>query len=166
MRINLLTSFAAGIFLSAGICGAVYISGNNGTSKKSVKTNETQTSIKVQPSVNEMKIKLASSGYIVQTKAEYNKKLKDAAKSSQKTSNSSNKYGQKIVYRTFINVSNGMTSIDVGKMLINSKIITNKSAFQFSQDIQARKLENNLRPGTFEVDSSMSYDQIIATIFK
>lgn len=169
MRINLLTSFAAGIFISTTICGAVYFSGNSHVSKPAVQTNLTQTNVTNQPSVNDMKSALTSSGYVVQTKAEYNKNITDANKSAQNTSpqnsSSTGNGSQKVVYRTFINVSNGMTSIDVGNMLVSAKIIT-KSAFQFSQDIQARGLENNLRPGTFVVDSSMSYDQVISTIFK
>jgi hypothetical protein len=57
-----------------------------------------------------------------------------------------------------------MTSIDVGRVLENAKIIPN--AFNFSKDIEKKGLEKKLRPGTFVVDSGMSYDQIVATIFK
>lgn len=165
MRINLLTSFAAGIFITTSICGTAYFSGNHASSKASVKTNPTQIIKKVQPTDSDMKNQLTSAGYIVQTKAEYDNNIKNASAAAQKkVVPASNNNSQKIVYRTFVTVSLGMTSIDVGNILVRAKIIPN--AFKFSQDIQAKGLENGLRPGTFEVDSTMSYNQVISTIFK
>ena len=57
-----------------------------------------------------------------------------------------------------------MTSIDVGKMLEKAKIVPDD--FKFSRDVEKKGVEKNLRPGTFTVDTEMTYDQVIATIFK
>jgi hypothetical protein len=57
-----------------------------------------------------------------------------------------------------------MTSIDVGNILVRANLVPN--AFTFSKDIEKKGLENKLRPGVFVVDSQMSYDQVISTIFK
>jgi cell division protein YceG involved in septum cleavage len=111
-----------------------------------------------------MKNKLASAGYIVQTKADYDKTINAAKAEAQKTGSTPGTTAQKVVYRVVVNVTNGMTSIDVGRALQRAKIIPN--AFKFSKDIEHKKIENNLRPGTFVVDSGMSYDKIISTIFK
>lgn len=170
MRINLLSSFAAGILISTTICGAVYFTDKSDAPKAVSKTSQTSTSKeKVQLTESEMKDKLAAAGYVVQTKAEYDKKINNAKASVKATPKKDSKAGnttaQKTVYRTVITVTDGMTSIDVGRMLAGAKIIQ-KDAFSFSKDIEARKIENKLKPGSFEVDSSMSYDQVISTIFK
>ncbi len=165
MRFNLLSSFAAGIFIATSISGAVYLSNNSDTPKGSVKTTENQTSVKVQPSEKEMKDKLVSAGYMVQTKAEYDKKLEDAKASEQKkASPAADDKSNKTVTKVIVNVTDGMTSIDVGRTLEAAKMVPN--AFNFSKDIESKGLENSLRPGVFEVDSGMSYDQVISTIFK
>jgi hypothetical protein len=164
MRGNLLSSFAAGILLTTSICGAVYFTDKSDVSNAPAKVVENQTKVTVQPSENEMKTKLASAGYVVQTKAEYDKKMNDAKTSAQKVESTNSNKSQKVVYRVVVSVTNGMTSIDVGHMLQNAHII--KDAFKFSKDIENKKLEKNLRPGSFVVDSSMSYDKIISTIFK
>jgi hypothetical protein len=164
MRFNLLSSFAAGLFLATSICGVVYFTDKSDTTKApTAKNSENTASMKVQPSENEMKSKLASAGYIVQTKAEYDKNLNKAKSSAQKGSTKDNN-SSSAVTRVIINVADGMTSIDVGRMLESAKIVPN--AFNFSKDIEGKGLENNLRPGTYVVDSGMSYDQVVSTIFK
>lgn len=164
MRFNLLSSFAAGLFIATSICGVVYFSDNKGEAPKTAsKTTVSTTSTKIQPSEKEMKNTLTAAGYIVQTKAEYDKNIKDAKASKQKGATENNGSSKNVTH-IIINVTDGMTSIDVGKMLESAKIVPN--AFNFSKDIESKGLENNLRPGTFEVDSGMSYDQIVSTIFK
>ncbi len=164
MRINLLTSFAAGIFITTSICGAVYFS----TQSEAAKPTGEKADKNVTVSLKEMKSKLTAEGYVVQTKAEYDKNIKKAnssAKKGKKDTSSKDSTAKKQVNHTVITVSDGMTSIDVGRMLVSAKIITN-DPFAFSKDIEARGLQNDLRPGSYEVDSGMSYDQIISTIFK
>lgn len=165
MRFNLLSSFAAGLFIATSICGGVYLSGNGNTTKASVKVSSSNTGTSTQPTESEMKDKLTAAGYIVETKAEYNKKLNDAKSAKQKGSSpAANNQPNKNTTSVIMNVTDGMTSIDVGRMLETAKLVPN--AFNFSQDIQNKGLENNLRPGVYQVDSGMSYDQIVSTIFK
>jgi hypothetical protein len=157
----MLGSFAVGMLITTIVSGTVYFS----TKSDVTKAPANESVKKVQLSDSEMIDKLASEGYVVQTKAEFDKKINDAKTSAQKTATpAQNDKSKKVVYRVIVNVSDGMTSIDVGRQLVNAKIIPN--AFKFSQDIEKRGVEKNLRPGTFAVDSGMSYDQIIATIFK
>lgn len=159
MKINLVSSFAAGILISTAICSVVYFT-NNGTVQIA---KAPQNQVKAQPTENEMKSKLATAGYVVQTKADYDKSLNDAKAAAQKSAAPDNSQQQKPVTKVIVNVSEGMTSIDVGNTLQSAGLIQN--AFDFSKDIENKGLENNLHPGTYNVDSSMSYDQIVSTIF-
>ncbi|MGJ7910098.1 aminodeoxychorismate lyase [Neobacillus sp. LXY-1] len=160
MKHNLLTSFAAGILLSTSITGAVYFFGDHDTTKESVKTSESQTKVQAQPTEDEMKNKLVSAGYIVQTKAEYDKKIEETKAAAQKSSGNQDANVSQVV----ISVTDGMTSIDVGRILVTAKIIPD--AFNFSKDIENRGLSNKLRPGTYVINNKMPLDQIINTIFK
>jgi hypothetical protein len=154
MRINLLSSFAAGILISTTICGVVYFSDTTTTQKASAKSSE-----KVQLTATQMKDKLESEGYVVQTKEELEKTLQAAKSTETKAAEPKGKAVTQVV----VNVADGMTSIDVANVLLQAKLIPD--SFKFTQDIEARGLQNALRPGSFTVTSDMSYDQIIATIF-
>ncbi|WP_197277546.1 aminodeoxychorismate lyase [Bacillus sp. FJAT-27245] len=157
MRINLLSSFAAGMLLTTTICSAVYFTAD--TPKASSKT------VKVETSEAEMKSKLETKGYVVQTKADYDKILADANATVPKQTKPVEKTPDaKPVTKVIINVTDGMTSINVGRMLVEAGIV--KDAFAFSKDIEKKGLMNKLRPGVFVVDSSMTYDQVVSTIFK
>lgn len=158
MRINLLSSFAAGMLLTTAICSAVYF--NADTPKASGKT------VKVALTDADMKRKLEKKGFVVQTKEEHDKAITDATAAAQKQpAPADNKpTSSKTVTKVVINVSDGMTSIDVGRALVQAGIV--KDAFTFSKDIEKKNLMNKLRPGVFVVDSSMTYDQVISTIFK
>jgi hypothetical protein len=162
MGINAVSSFAAGILLTSSICAAVYFSDEPKVSKAADKPTETQQQTNTQPSETEMKDQLISAGYIVQSKADYDKTLEAAKTTAATTATAEN--SKKVVYRAVITVTQGMTSIDVGKILEQAKIVPDD--FKFSQDVEKKKVEKNLRPGTFVVDTQMTYDQIIATIFK
>jgi predicted nucleic acid-binding Zn-ribbon protein len=171
MGINVVSSFAAGVLLASSICGAVYFTGEPAISKaadKPAENEKQQITTKTPLTEVEMKEMLASAGYVVQSKADYDKTLaaaKNAAATAEKNKAGTTQTNSKnIVYRSVITVSQGMTSIDVGKMLEKAKIITDD--FKFSQDVEKKGVEKNLRPGTFVVDTGMTYDQVIATIFK
>ncbi|GIN21215.1 aminodeoxychorismate lyase [Siminovitchia fordii] len=165
MRFNPLASFAAGILLATAISSAAYFSVKSEASKAPVKTTEKETVTSVQPSEAEMIADLESSGYIVQTVEEYDKKVKEAkAKEEKATEDKDKEKDKEVVYRVVINVTDGMTSIDVGKMLVKAKIVDD--AFKFSKAVEKKKVENKLRPGSYEVDSDMSQDDVIAAIFK
>lgn len=164
MRFNLIGSFAAGVLISTSIISAVYVSGKGVAAKKPATTTANQAQTATKLSENEMKIKLEDAGYVVQTKAEYDKNMENAKVATQKQTTAVNKKPQKVVYRAVVKVTKGMTSIDVGRQLVRARIISN--AFKFSKDVERKGIENNLRPGTYVVDSSMPYNKIISSIFK
>lgn len=164
MKINLLSSFAAGMLITTTICGAVYLSGKSNPANVTVKPSVTTATKKVQPTEAEMKTQLQAEGYVVQTKAENDKQVQDAKASVQAKAAPAAADTTKPVTRVVVNVTDGMTSIDIGRVLAAANIV--KNAFDFSKDIEAKKLENKLKPGVFVVDSKMTYDQVVATIFK
>ncbi|WJV29315.1 hypothetical protein QTG56_20560 [Rossellomorea sp. AcN35-11] len=125
-----------------------------------------ETVKKEKLSQEEMVDQLTSQGFVIHTKDEWDKQLarmneKQAAKTEDKKEQ---KNETDVVYRTMLTVSSGMTSIDVGNALENANII--KSGLDFYKEVENRGLENELRPGTFEVESGMTTEEIIATIFK
>lgn len=158
MKANILSSFASGLLVSASICGAVYFSEPKSSEKKSEK--ETQP-----PTIEEMKMALSSSGYVIMTDKELDEQL--AAAQPKKEVAKETKQEEKeeaVVYRTIVTVASGMTSIDVGRALVQGKIIDN--AKTFFNEVEKRGLSNELKPGTFELDSTMSLDEVVKTIFK
>jgi hypothetical protein len=161
MKFNVVSSFAAGILLASTICGAVYFTEDPAVTKAAPKPTRSEKTV-VQPTEAEMKDKLLTAGYIVQPKADYDKTIEATKKAA--SAASANNNSKKIVYRAVISVTQGMTSIDVGRMLEKAKIVPDD--FKFSRDVEKKGVEKNLRPGTFTVDTEMTYDQVIATIFK
>ncbi|WHX98393.1 aminodeoxychorismate lyase [Neobacillus sp. DY30] len=156
MRINLLSSFAAGILIATTICGVVYFTDDNTNQKASAKSSEG-----VKLTAAQMKEELESAGYVVQTTEELEKTLQAAKDIETKPADKKEK--DQPITQVVVNVADGMTSIDVANVLLQAKLIPD--AFKFTQDIEARGLQNALRPGSYTVNSGMSYDQIIATIF-
>jgi hypothetical protein len=171
MRINLLSSFAAGVLLTTSICSVVYLTDDTSTKKE-----DNHKTITVQPSVKEMEQKLVAKGYVVQKKADYEKsvnaskgtstKKEDTVKKKEtvKNAETENNNSPKTVTKVTVNVTEGMTSIDVGKILVPSGIVSD--AFKFSQIVEERGLANKLRPGTYVVDSEMKFNEVLSTIFK
>lgn len=161
MKANLITSFAAGLLVSAGVCAVVYFSEPAPAEKDAKKSVEA-------PKEEEMIQSLSTSGYIILTNEEWNKQLaaieeKEAEKKQpEKEANAEEK--EKIVYRTIVNVAPGMTSIDVGNALVQGKIIDN--ARTFFNEVEKKGLSNELKPGTFELDSDMSLEEVMNIIFK
>lgn len=160
MNFKLLFSFAAGLLAATTISGSVYFidAAGHASNKQSIKS----------PSESEMKDKLASAGYVIHTEEEWNE-LQSSGKEETKqkvgeVKNPAKEEAEKIVYRTFLTVSEGMTSIDVGQLLVKAKIIANANTF--FNEVEKKGVANKLRPGTYEVDSDMTSDEIIATIFK
>ncbi|MFS0784459.1 hypothetical protein [Bacillus sp. 1P06AnD] len=158
--------FALGILVAAGICGIVYLLGSDSGSAKS------QPKVKA-PSVEKMKENLNEEGYLVFTEDELQNKLataKSEAKAEAEKANSkqpdSNKAdgSEKVVYRTILTVTSGMTSIDVGEALAKAHIISNGKTF--SDAVERKRLSKSLRPGTFEIRSDMTIEQIVGLIFR
>jgi len=180
-KLIMLNSFAAGMLITAGICAAFYFFGENSNSKIPIKT-QTKT---VQVSEEEMISQLASAGYVVKTEDEWNsqltsvesewtkvleekeaewKKQLEAAQKKEPVKEGKEDSDQTVVYRTILSVTSGMTSIDVGRALVQANIIDN--AMDFFNEVEKRGLANELRPGSFEVDSEMTMNEVISTIFK
>jgi cell division protein YceG involved in septum cleavage len=155
MKANIMRSFAMGILLASSVCGAVYFLGSDSKGAESTKTNE-------KISNEEMKKTLTSEGYVVLTEAELQDQL--AAVQVNKEDKENNKDAEKIVYRTMLTITSGMTSIDVGQALERAQII--KSGKEFFNAVERKGLSKGLRPGTYEVQSDMTMDQIIAMIYK
>ena len=154
MTAKSMRSFAGGLIVAAGVCGAVYFFGPG-------ETTSSQTAD--QPSVAEMKSLLTSEGYIIHTEEEWNEQVAAINEKEVTAKVGTEATKEKIVYRTIITVSKGMTSIDVGKVLQKTKII--ESGFDFSKEVEKRKLESELRPGTYKVESDMTMDEVIKAIF-
>lgn len=153
MNVKLLCSFAAGLLIATTISGTFYFL------EPKAETGKLPTEI-------EMKDKLASSGYVIHTEEEWAEfqASKETASENKKVAEAAVPVNEKIVYRTFLNVSEGMTSIDVGNLLVKAKVIDN--ARTFFNEVEKKGVSANLRPGTYEVDSNMTIDQIISAIFK
>src|SRR4051794_23402148 len=107
MRINLLSSFAAGSLITTAICGGVYFVDKSDTTN----TSDNTKTVSVQPSEKEMKDQLVTKGYIIQTKAEYDKNMKAAKTTEQKQAKPEDNQSAKQVTRVIVNVTEGMTSI-------------------------------------------------------
>ncbi|WP_445486909.1 aminodeoxychorismate lyase [Niallia sp. 03133] len=174
MKSNIVTSFSAGLLFAATVCGIVYFTSKGENIEAQSKNPQTENNVvEKTPTVEEMKSILGDSGFVVQTQEEvdkkdaatteeWKKKVAEAEEAAKKASSDNN--GQ-VEYRTMITVTDGMTSIDVGRALKSGKIIK-ESAFDFSQKVDKKGVANYLKPGTYEMDSSMSTDKIISTIFK
>ncbi len=155
MKAQLMRSFAGGLILSTSICGIVYLLGSNNVQSAKI------------PSEDEMINSLTADGYIVQTEEEWKKQItanetpKEQIKEEPTEAETAE---EKVVYRTILSVSKGMTSIDIEKILKSTKSIGPE--INFSKEVENRGLSNKLRPGTYEVDSGMTIDEIMAVIFK
>ncbi|USK73152.1 hypothetical protein [Peribacillus frigoritolerans] len=149
-------SFAGGLVVAAGLCGAVYFFGPGEATGTTEKLSE-----------DEMKESLASEGYVIHSEKEWEDQIaeaqsvKDKAEAEKETVKEPK---EKIIYRTVLTVSKGSTSIDVGKTLQKAKVI--KNANEFSDAVEKKGKANGLRPGTYVVDSTMTTEKIISIIFK
>ncbi len=148
-------SFAGGLLAAATLCGIVYFNG----------PAEATTNNKVEKLSNEeMKDKLTSEGYVIYTEKEWDQLANQAEKKEPaETEKDNGNKEEKVVYRTVLNVSSGMTSIDVGRSLERAKIIDR--ARTFSNEVEKRGLSNKLKPGIYEVESGMNMDKILSIIF-
>ncbi|OIU68644.1 hypothetical protein [Rossellomorea aquimaris] len=164
MTSNSLRSFALGLLLAATATGGVYFFGPSeaeSTEKSDEKTVKTE-----KLTEDEMIEQLTAKGFVVQSKEAWDKQVAAAteAKEDEPEKKSEKKNEDGVVYRTILNVSMGMTSIDIGNALEDAKIIDD--GMKFYKEVEKRGLENELRPGTFQIESGMSMDEIISIIFK
>jgi hypothetical protein len=165
MSTNQKSSFAAGILVATVICGSIYFLEPGQVS--SIPTIES-------PSETEMKETLTSAGYVILTEQEWEEQLAvvEAAKeldltettTETNTSTTSEDQEEAVASLTILNVASGMTSFDVGKVLVQLGITD--SAMSFVQEVEKRGISNKLRPGTYEISNDMTVDEVISIVFK
>ena len=159
MTSNSIRSFAFGILIAAGVCGLVYFTAPNEANGN--KESDTKKVVETA-SPEEMKKSLEDQGYIIHTTEEWNNVVSNSLEKEEEEQQTPGE--EKVVYRTMISVSSGMTSIDVGDILKQTEIIDD--SFAFSKEVENRGLSSGLKPGIYEVNSEMSLDELIAAIFK
>ncbi|MGN1402187.1 MAG: aminodeoxychorismate lyase [Bacillus sp. (in: firmicutes)] len=154
MTTNSLRNFAGGILLATVVVGTVYYLTPRSVEEKVEKVNL---------SSDEMIVDLETEGYVVLTEEELQTKINESqvAVADQEKPEVA---AEKIVYRTMLTVTSGMTTTDVAQALAKANII--KDTKSFTDIIEKKNLVQDLRPGTFEVQSDMTQDEVIATIFK
>lgn len=166
MNAKILTSFASGLFLATAVCAVVYFFGPE--QAKSTKAEE-------KTSIEELKSRLITEGYVVQTEEEWNQAIAEAknpveAEAPQKEEKADTKEEtqeeptEPEVHTTVITVSEGMTSYEVGKALISANIISG-DAWDFAYLVEEKGVAKYLKLGSFEINSNMTTDEIISTIF-
>lgn len=155
MNVKSLRSFAGGLIIATCVCGAAYFFGPNDNPKSNVVE---------KPTVEEMKKSLASEGYVIHTDQEWKDQLEAASKPKKQKEEPKKETPEKVVFRTILTVSEGMTSIDVGNALLKAHIIDNSYAFE--TEVEKKGLAKYLRPGTYEINSDMKTEQIISTLFR
>lgn len=167
MTAKTLTSFASGLLLASAVCAVVYFSGPQ---------QATSSSSKEKPTVEELKSQLAAEGYVIHTEDEWNNAIA-GAKNTEKVEEQPKEQpkeevkeevkeepAEPVVHKTVITVSEGMTSYEVGKALISAKIISG-DAWDFANLVEKKGVAKYLKLGSHEINSNMTTDEIIATIF-
>ncbi|MFT4414258.1 hypothetical protein ACLM5H_10400 [Fredinandcohnia humi] len=159
MNAKMVTSFASGLLLATSVCAIVYFVGPQ--EKISTKAPE-------KLSLEELQSLLSAEGYVAHTHAEWQelveaKKTADDNKQATSEAESEKPATEEVVYQTVLTVSEGMTSIDVGKALVSANIIEN--ALDFRSQVEKKGVEKYLKLGTYKITSNMTTDEIIATIF-
>ncbi|ARK32687.1 hypothetical protein [Halalkalibacter krulwichiae] len=170
MKANTLRSFAGGLIVAATVCGAVYFFGT-----EEGQANEASVAVTTEDLITE----LAAEGYMIQTEEQWQEQLAAAEQAiideivvepeadeeeKEEEEKEEEEVKEVVIYKTMLTVSPGMTSIDVGEALVRANIID--SAMKFFNEVEKRDLANELRPGTFEVDSDMSLKEVINLIFR
>lgn len=171
MTAKTLTSFASGLLLASAVCAVVYFTGPQQATSSGSKEN---------PTVEELKSQLAAEGYVVHTEDEWNNAIagaentekgedqpKEQPKEEVKEEVKEEKKeepAEPVVHKTVITVSEGMTSYEVGKALISAKIISG-DAWDFANLVEKKGVAKYLKLGSHEINSNMTTDEIIATIF-
>ncbi|MFS0823455.1 hypothetical protein [Bacillus sp. 1P02SD] len=173
MTAKTLTSFASGLLLAAVVCAVVYFFGP---------TQATTTKAGEKPTVEELKSLLTEEGYVVHTEEEWNQAIAEAKNPVEKAQEQPKEEvkeevkeepkeqpkeepAEPEVKKTVITVSEGMTSYEVGKALISAQIISG-DAWDFANLVEKKGVAKYLKLGTFEINSNMTTDEIISTIFK
>lgn len=161
-------SFAVGLLTASIVIGIVYLSSSDHQPKAEKAATLTE---------KEMKEKLAAAGYLIHTEEEWDelvaspspeveKKEEKQAESEETAKEETDKEEvaqEESVKKISLTVSEGMTSGDIGKILVNEKFIDD--AYAFSSEVEKKGVANKLQLGTYELESTMTMDEIIAELF-
>ena len=105
----------------------VYLLGSSEAAQSATKLSE-----------DEMISSLTSEGYVVQTEEEWEKQVaanQTPKENTKKETAEAVAPQEKVVYRTILSVSKGMTSIDIGKILKSTHIID--QSVSFSKEVES-----------------------------
>lgn len=150
-----LQAFSIGIIFAVSLMGSYYYYFN-----KPAKTQLNQNSAATF---------LQKKGYIVLSKAEYNKMKKKAVSkiSSPKNTknevlNNKNSHNSTTIQSYRLQIVSGMTLGEISHILAEQKIIENEG--QFQQYLTSHDYETRIQPGSYELTNKMDYVQIARTI--
>ncbi|HHW36934.1 MAG TPA: endolytic transglycosylase MltG [Bacillales bacterium] len=168
MANNSLRSFASGMIIATSILTAVYYFQPLNKQEQKIVENDTLTDEKVQAYMN-------NSGYIyipeqtydelVAKNKEYEAIKNQAQKSPQPKEPVAKPQSQEIEKKTFtLTVKSGMGSIPIANLLENAGIVD--SGKKFEQFLTKKDWTRSIQVGTYELNSSMSYEEIGRIITK
>lgn len=155
-------SFAGGLILASVALGITYFASDQAP----------VSSEEVEWTEEDMQESLQSAGYRVETEDKWDELEQELAEARSLIENEEdlaeddgdNEENQEVVYQTIIQVSAGMTSIDVGEMLEATGIVD--SAYAFFEEVDNRGLSNSLRPQTTgTLSSDMSLGEVVDEFF-
>ncbi|WP_054635448.1 endolytic transglycosylase MltG [Thalassobacillus sp. C254] len=109
-----------------------------------------------QPSTLEMVESLESNGYLVWEKTEYEENLIAQNESS------SDSLEEEQIYITILQIEKGMNSKEVAQTLEALHIIQDADSFQAK--MADKEVTHSIKTGSYELNSSMSADEIIEVI--
>lgn len=162
---RMILSFAVGLLTASIVIGIVYLSSSNHQPKAEKAASLTE---------EEMKEKLAAAGYLIHTEEEWDEMVAPPASTNENEEKQDPPADSEVpvekettkeetVKKISITVSSGMTSGDIGKILVNENFI--EDAYEFSSEVEKKGVANKLQLGTYEIDSTMSMNEIIAVLF-
>lgn len=162
---RMILSFAVGLLTASIVFGIVYLSSSDHQPKAKKAASLTE---------EQMKEKLAAAGYLIHTEEEWDEMVAPPASTNENEEKQDLQADteepveeepakEETVKKVSITVSAGMTSGDIGKLLVNEGFIDN--AYAFSSEVEKKGVANKLQLGTYEIDSSMSMNEIIAVLF-
>lgn len=132
-----------------------YYHGENDKTKPSEQAQEKSSD---SISENEIKAFADQNDMIILTETEYNELKDNAGQEAEEPQE------EKVIYQLLLDVPSGTSSQEVAQRLEKTKIIDNAEAFM--KDLKAKNLETAVKQGSYQLNSNMSIDEIIAIVTK
>ncbi|NEU30733.1 endolytic transglycosylase MltG [bacterium LRH843] len=136
--------FAGGLFLATAILAGVHYLSGDATSEV--------PKLSQAPSIEEMKQTLETEGFIILSTEEMDKMQADLQQASETEA--------KTIYTMVLQVTAGMTSLDIAEQLVRGHIISDRSVFL--DYVNANQLAGALRAGEYELNSNETIEEITA----